>query len=195
MKKTTLLLCLIISISGFSQAKLEPGTRAGEANRSLKEGYTTSLGWELKEGDTLKLGIGSRDRQFFSYIYSSPASFSQIMNDNEEIKYLDNDYNNQIAIIKKFGAKGKRKIGYKAYAVVGIGEFENYWVEIEDAIEYGELIPSNSEYAPEKEVMEVKVIGQQTDKYDKLAKLKKLLDEGILTQEEYDTEKKKLLDL
>lgn len=195
MKKTTLLLCLIISISGFSQAELKPGTRAGVAHRSVKEGYNTNLGWKLEEGDTLRLGIGSRDRQSFSYIYSSPASFSQIMDANQEITYLENDYNNKIAIIKKFGAKGKRKIGYKAYAVVGIGEFENYWVEIEDAIEYGELIPPSPEFAPEKEVMEVKVLGQQTDKYDKLAKLKNLLDEGVLTQEEYESEKKKLLHL
>jgi len=195
MNKITLLLCLIISISGFGQAELEPGTRSGKAHRSVKEGYTTNLGWELKEGDTLQLGIGSRDRQSFSYIYSSPASFAQIMDANQEITYLDNDYNNRIAVIKKFGAKGRKKIGYKAYAVVGIGEFENYWVEIEDAIEYGELIPPSSEYAPEEEVMEVKVVGQQTDKYDKLAKLKNLLDEGVLTKEEFKTEKKKILDL
>jgi hypothetical protein len=195
MNKITLLLCLIISFSGFAQAELEPGTRSGKAHRSVKDGYTTNLGWELKEGDTLQLGIGSRDRQSFSYIYSSPASFAQIMDANQEITYLDNDYNNRIAVIKKFGAKGRKKIGYKAYAVVGIGEFENYWVEIEDAIEYGELIPPSSEYAPEEEVMEVKVVGQQTDKYDKLAKLKNLLDEGVLTKEEFKTEKKKILDL
>lgn len=195
MKKITLLFSLIISISAFGQANLEPGTRAGKAHRSVKNGYATSLGWELKEGDTLQLGTGSRDRQLFSYIYSSPASFSQIMNANEDIKYLDNDYNDQIAVIKKFGAKGRRKIGYKAYAVVGIGEMENYWVEIEDAIEYGEIIPPNSDYAPEKEVMEVKVVGQESDKYDKLAKLKTLWDEGVLTKEEFNIEKKKILDL
>ena len=172
---------------------MEPGTRAGEAHRSVKDGYTTNLGWQLKEGDTLQLGKGSRDRQAFSYIYSSPASFARIMDTNEEIKYLENDYNNRIAIIKKFGAKGRKKIGYKAYAVVGIGEYENYWVEIEDAIEYGEILPPNSDYMPEKEVMEVKVVGQNVDKYDQLAKLKKLFDDGILTEEEYKAEKTKLL--
>ena len=33
----------------------------------------------------------------------------------------------------------------------------------------------------------------QEDKYDKLAKLKKLLDEGVLTQEEFELEKEKIL--
>ena len=37
------------------------------------------------------------------------------------------------------------------------------------------------------------VIVSQDDKYDKLAKLKKLLDENIITQEEFESEKSKLL--
>ena len=36
-------------------------------------------------------------------------------------------------------------------------------------------------------------IAQQIDKYDQLAKIKKLLDSGILTQEEFENEKKKIL--
>jgi len=32
------------------------------------------------------------------------------------------------------------------------------------------------------------------DKYEKLRELKKLLDEGIITQEEFEKEKKKILD-
>lgn len=193
MGKITFILLLSISFIGYSQADLEPGTKARDAFNSVKDGYTTKLGWELKPGDTINLGIGSGDRQLFSYIYSSPASFSQMMDSSTQITYLDNDYNNSIAIIKKFGAKGRKKIGYKAYAVVGIGEFENYWVEIEDAIEYGEVIPNDPKFAPEKEIMEVKVVGQTSDKYDKLAKLKVLLDEGVLTKEEYEAEKTKIL--
>ena len=34
----------------------------------------------------------------------------------------------------------------------------------------------------------------EDDKYDKLRKLKKLLDDGIITQEEYEREKKKILE-
>jgi hypothetical protein len=194
MKRITLLVCFIVSLSGFGQANLKPGTKARDASRSVQNGYTTKLGWQLKVGDTLQLGIGSRQRQAFNYIYSSPVSFAQVLDSDVPITYLDNDYNNQIAIIKRFGAKGKKKIGYKAYAVVGLGELENFWVEIEDAIQHAEVIPPNPQYAPKKEVLEVKVVGQsQTDKYDQLAKLKTLFDDGILTEEEYKAEKSKLL--
>ena len=34
---------------------------------------------------------------------------------------------------------------------------------------------------------------QQEDPYEKLAKLKKLLDDGVISQEEFDEAKKKLL--
>jgi len=45
----------------------------------------------------------------------------------------------------------------------------------------------------------IEIVGGQTtapseDKYDKLAKIKKLLDSGVLTQAEYDAEKKKILE-
>lgn len=36
-------------------------------------------------------------------------------------------------------------------------------------------------------------IYNSSDKYDKLAKIKKLLDQGVLSQEEFDNEKKKIL--
>ena len=35
--------------------------------------------------------------------------------------------------------------------------------------------------------------GVQDDPYEKLSKFKKMLDEGLITQEEYDEQKKKLL--
>ena len=36
-------------------------------------------------------------------------------------------------------------------------------------------------------------ISKQDDKYDKLAKIKKLLDDGVLSQEEFEQEKRKIL--
>ena len=197
MKNYFTYLFMISFICSYSQSELSPGTKLNEAFRSVKDGYTTKLGWQIKEGDTLKLGTGSRDRQFFSYIYSSPNSLGQIMiasaGDPVVLDYLGNDYNNMVAVVKKFGAKGNKKTGYLAYAVIGIGELENYWVEIENAISYNEIIPSDSKYIPEKEIMEVKVVGQSADKYVQLAKIKKLYDDGVLTKEEYEMEKDKVL--
>ena len=34
---------------------------------------------------------------------------------------------------------------------------------------------------------------QEEDPYEKLAKFKKMLDEGLITQEDYDAQKKKIL--
>lgn len=46
----------------------------------------------------------------------------------------------------------------------------------------------------EKRVLENnKITAQESDKYDQLIKIKKLLDEGVLTQQEFDTEKNKIL--
>lgn len=196
MKNLVLLLMLLVSLIGFAQSKLSPGTASYDAHRSVKNGYTTELGWSLLKGDTIKLGIGSRDRQSFNYIYSSPESLSQFLdtNNSERIKYLSSQYNNKIAIIKKFGVTGNKKIGYHAYAVVGIGEMENYWIDIENSIEFAELIPQNEKYIPKYEPMEVKMVGSSSDKYDQLKKLKELLDDGIISKDEYEIEKKKILD-
>ena len=37
-------------------------------------------------------------------------------------------------------------------------------------------------------------LNKQDDKYEKIAKLKTLLDDNAITQEEYDSEKKKILE-
>jgi hypothetical protein len=65
-------------------------------------------------------------------------------------------------------------------------------MDVENAITFGELIVP-VEFRPKKEsvVVEVK---QQTSVADELKKLKALLDDGTLTQEEYDAQKKKLLE-
>lgn len=195
MRKLIIVICLFAFCFGFSQSKLSPGTSPNEAFRSVRDGYKTALGWELKKGDTIQLGIGSRDRQSFTYVYSSPNSFSQMFDTNgtESISYLSSDYNKKVAVIKKFGTIGNKKTGYHAYAVVGIGQMENYWIDIENAIEFGELVPADPKYIPKTDPIEVKIIGSAPDKYDQLKKLKELLDNGTITLEEYEIEKKKIL--
>ena len=58
----------------------------------------------------------------------------------------------------------------------------------EEIIKYIEQYNSNRNNKT-KEVFNVK----QDDKYDQLAKIKKLLDNGVLTQEEFENEKRKIL--
>lgn len=45
----------------------------------------------------------------------------------------------------------------------------------------------------ENYIVNANVTVATSDKYDKLAKIKKLLDDGILTQEEFENEKRKIL--
>ena len=76
----------------------------------------------------------------------------------------------------------------KVYFVVGGGSITNYWLMIDDALATGEVID------PTKKNMENNKQNTTGSKADKLRELKELFDEGILTQEEFDKEKKKILE-
>jgi len=69
--------------------------------------------------------------------------------------------------------------------VVKNGAAGRFSIEIDKAIKAGELIPTPS--APTVNVV------NQGSVADELVKLKKLYDDGVLTQKEYETQKKKLL--
>lgn len=58
---------------------------------------------------------------------------------------------------------------------------------------YAEEIKMYIENYNSNKIKNNSVIVTEEDKYDKLKKLKKLLDDGVLTQEEFETEKKKIL--
>ncbi|MBK9401755.1 MAG: hypothetical protein IPN36_13160 [Bacteroidetes bacterium] len=92
-------------------------------------------------------------------------------------------FNFRIKDIKKSGTP---KRGYKYYIVCGGGNIANYWIDIEEAIPTGEVYVPN-EFKPKPQT-------NSTGLADELLKLKKLLDDSLLTKEEFDIQKKKLLD-
>jgi len=55
-------------------------------------------------------------------------------------------------------------------------------------------IKKSLENTEKKEKQKIKINKNTSDKYDQLREVKKLLDEGILTQEEFKIEKKKILE-
>jgi hypothetical protein len=140
---------------------------------------------EFKEGDTLQVGYGSNPNGDFRFIYQPPNYIW-----GTEEKPLTKMMSNSRLIIKHFKEYDSPKMGLKFYTVVSIGSIVNNVVELEPAIESGEIIIPG--YTPASKVQVVQAVAPLSVA-DELSKLKKLLDDGVLTQAEYDTQKKKLL--
>jgi len=192
MRLLVLLIIACAPIASFAQNKpdtISYGSSLGEVYDMLKDGYTTASGWTINEGDTLQLGKGTMPTKKFAFIYQGPnRPFINPNASNYEKIYLTN--NAKIARVKNLRVYGNKKSGFTVVAVVGVGEMQNYWLEIDNAIEVGELIPP-AEYATKKND---KQDAPKLSKADELKKWKDLLDAGAITQEEYDAQKKKILE-
>lgn len=161
---TTVLLLLAISMNAQKIKKLDE--------------YTASNGITYKEGDEIKLGRGSDTDGRFVYVFMGGWAMST----NPEANRLGAANAGLLVTVKKI-----KKYNYKRYKgiymTVGGGNISNYILDIENAISTCEIEDCK------KENNSIST----TDKYDKLAKLKKLFDEGVLSEEEYNVEKKKIL--
>lgn len=129
-------------------------------------------------GDTIKLGRGSGINGDFIYLTMGGWG---ALSEGSNSKSANKLYAGRGAIIKKI--KSTRFHGSdRVQFAVGVGNITNYILAIEDAIATCEVIPCQKDTP------------SSSDKYDRLKKLKELLDSGAITQEEYDKEKKKILD-
>ncbi|MBC7847269.1 MAG: SHOCT domain-containing protein [Flavobacterium sp.] len=158
------IILLLLLVSGFVNAQ-----------ENLKE-YVASNGITYKVGDMVLLGRGSGGQGTFVYLKIA----GWMAGSSTQIGSAYSGLNVEIKKIKKQKFKGAEKIVF----TVGGGNITNYSLEIEEAIGSCEIKDCNTQSnAPVS----------QTDKYDQLKKLKALLADGTLTQEEYEAEKKKLL--
>jgi hypothetical protein len=173
MKKITFLIIAILTLNlSHAQKKRE----------KLSE-FTASNGITYKIGDEIKLGRGSDTNGKFVYVNIGGWAISSNPEDNQ----LGAANAGLIVTVKKINKYNYKR--YKGiYFTVGGGNITNYTLDIENAIKTCEVENCT------EEVQKVEVIGNTSDKYDQLKKIKKLLDDGILTQEEYDSEKKKILE-
>lgn len=176
MKTIILLIILIIPLTSIAQFK------------KLKEPYAASNGVTYSYGDTIKIGRGSAPNGNFMH-FQMTGLMAQMGSTSAgtEANMLNRSYagtNAKIINLYTHNLNGVKKIVAKVN--VGGVTMGGYLLYLEDAIASCEVLPC----ANEQEGTTVK----KEDKYDKLKKLKGLLDESVLTQEEYDTEKKKLLD-
>jgi len=145
------------------------------AQENLKE-YTASNGITYKVGDMILLGRGSGGQGTFVYLKIA----GWMAGSATQIGSAYSGLNVEIKKIKKQTFKGAEKIIF----TVGGGNITNYSLEIEEAIGACEIKDCHTEQTPAI---------SQVNKYDELKKLKALLDDGTLSKEEYEVEKKKLL--
>ena len=151
--------------------------------------HTTS-GFVVYPGQAIKLGVGNLPNGDFRYINVNTSSFYYIAHKGHsgiESSLSKRNINHPVTIIK-IDTRGNDKKGYLYYPIISVGSI-SYQVDIDGAIVTGEIVVPDK-FKPKS------TSAQQTqeDVYDKLKKLKELLDSGAITQEEYDAQKKKLLE-
>jgi len=146
------------------------------AQERLKE-YKASNNITYKEGDLITLGRGSGGQGTFVYLKIA----GWMTGSETQIGSAYSGLNVEIKKIKKQTFKGAEKVIF----TVGGGNITNYSLEIEEAIASCEIKDCVNQSA---------VAVNKTDKYDQLKKLKVLLDDGTLSKEEYEVEKKKILE-
>lgn len=155
--------------------------------------FTTS-GYKIIVGQEINIGTGATPDGDFKFIRrnSSGLGAMLIMTDNNSYNKselsLQRNASGHKGKVVKIVSRGNKKNGivYEPIINFGAARFE---IDADNAIASGEIIVPN-EFKPQPKTLEGK---QPVSIADELAKLKKLLDDGVLTKEEYDTQKKKLL--
>jgi hypothetical protein len=191
MKKIlTALTFTIIFSNAFSQDSTAP--------KLVEDTLFTTSGYKIIVGQDIHLGTGSTPDGDFKFIRRNSSGFgtAMMMTDN-------NAYNkSQLSLprnmaghkgkIVKIVTRGNKKIGqtYEPLITFGSGRYE---IDVDNAIASGEIIVPDEFKPKPKNTTTVVEVNQQISVADELAKLKKLLDNGVLTQAEYDAQKKKLL--
>ena len=173
MKKVILTLCLATSFLFAS---------AGDPKE-----YVASNGVTYHVGDTIKLGRGSANNGDFLWLQVGGwgAALSYNQNKGSDQFNIGKGYSGMNVILKKIKTV-KFKGATKTIFSVGGGNITNYDLHIEDAIETCEIAICKISNA-------TAAVQVPADKYDRLKKLKELYNEGVLSHEEYDAEKAKLL--
>ncbi len=146
----------------------------------------TSSGFIVYAGQELKLGIGNLPNGDFRYINVSTSSFYYISHKGHHIESSLSkiNINHNVKVIKII-THGSSKKGYLYYPVINVASVP-YQIDIDGAIATGEIVVPD-EFKPNTTTIQQ----SQEDVYDKIKKLKELLDSGAITQEEYDTQKKR----
>jgi hypothetical protein len=148
--------------------------------------YTTS-GYKIGVGQEIKLGIGTQDNGDFKFITAAKTLLSP---PNQRLPSLHASADGHTVTVKKIKAEGNSKNGYVYHVIIGVGQPMNYECDVESAIAASEIIVPD-QYKPKAKAVSTT---QPFSVADELTKLKKLYDDSVLTKEQYEVQKKKLLD-
>lgn len=144
------------------------------------------------KGQKLKIGVGTLPDGDFKFIrrnsasvfaYSSTSGYQGLANQANSLPRSESGLFYKVIRVEK---RGDRKHGYVCYCVIEYG-IVRYEIDIINALKVGEIELEG--YNP---VSKTPVLQQQSIA-DELRKFKKLKDDGIITEEEYQAQKKKLL--
>jgi hypothetical protein len=145
-------------------------------------------GFKVYENLKLKAGTGTMPDGTFKFIRRSSTSLLSYYGVNQSAVNSANALPSRSSGLEykviRIDKRGTKRNGFVYYPILGGGV--RYEVDIENAVACGEIILPD-EYKTKKEAT------TQLSKADEIKKLKELLDAGAISQEEYDKEKKKIL--
>ncbi|AZA80750.1 hypothetical protein C1637_12000 [Chryseobacterium lactis] len=168
-------------------------TSAQTAPKFENDTLTTSTGFKVYEGLDLKIGTGSMNDGDFKFIrtnassmfnYYSTIGYQGLANQANSFKRSNSGLTFKV---KKIMLRGNKRNGFVYYVKIGSGLI-NYEIDLENAIRSGELIIPD-EFSPKEKSQNV----TSETKYDKLKKIKELKDSGVLSEEEFQKEKDKIM--
>ena len=186
--KSLFQLMLLIPIFSFAQTEELPKFEHDTL-------YTTS-GFKMYEGLEIKIGVGSMPDGDFKFIrtnanslfaYNSTTGYQGLANQANSLPRKNSGLKYKV---KDIVDRGSKKKGHLYYVKIGTGLI-NYEIDVDNAIASGELVVP-AEFKP-KAAGQI-LIAQTFSLADELTKLRKLYSDSILTKEEYEAQKKKLLE-
>ncbi len=192
MKRERIYLALVILIFvGFFSTK-----SAKAQNKISIKGDTLILNNEAKFwiNEEVVFGQGTMPNKSYSYIYEAPTGFQKIVSDRKK-KLLAPRYKGYKSKVIKFEKEighNKKEFNYNII-VLQMPEGQKYWCDVVNAFNNHEIQIT----ASENNMMQVKdeeVKKGPANVSEELARLKKLLDDGSISREQYDLLKKNLLD-
>ena len=151
-------------------------------------------GYLVKEGE-VTFGKGTKDNGYFRYIEVNAASMMRAYNTSgtnygvQDANAMSSQYNDLKGKIIRFEERGNKRTGFKWYAIVGVGEARRYQIDIENALTSGEIVIPGVNYSNKSDAVAPKT----TSVADELLKLKSLLDQGLITEDEFAKMKADLL--